>query len=129
MGAVLAALGCCGDVDGDESVGEQAANKTATISTVFSWLVILGNFVVWIVAVVIYRDEKDKGGVSNDLWGWTCSEGAKAIQHAFDEVNFNSYCNIQVSGDTWGSLVAHGWPMVSCLHDHRAPPGTLACSK
>lgn len=56
----------------------------------------LGNIVVWVVAAGVYRNEKDKGGKSNDLWGWTCSPGARAIQKEFaGEVDFNRYCNVQ----------------------------------
>jgi hypothetical protein len=72
------------------------ANIAATTSTVFEWLVILSNLIVWIVAVTLYRTEKDKGGKPNDLWGWTCSDAARLIQHAFEEVDFNRYCGIQV---------------------------------
>jgi hypothetical protein len=78
--------------------GVKRANKAATIATVFTWIVLIGNLVVWSIAASLYRTEKDKNGKSNDLWGWTCSPAAKAIQKEFaKEVDFNRFCNIQVS--------------------------------
>jgi hypothetical protein len=75
----------------------RAANRAATIASAFTLLVNLGNVIVWLVSVVVYRYEKDTNGVSNDLWGWTCSSAAEDIQEAFsDVIQFNSYCNIQV---------------------------------
>lgn len=78
--------------------GVQKANKAAVVATAFTWFVLLGNLIVWCVAASLYRTEKDKDGKSNDLWGWTCSPAAKAIQKEFaKEVDFNRYCNVQVS--------------------------------
>lgn len=38
-------------------------------------------------------------GRHDDLWGWTCSPAAKAIQSVFkDDVPFDKYCNIQSAG-------------------------------
>ena len=84
------------------------ANRAALIATTFSWIVMFGNLVVWGVAASLYRTEKDKNGKSNDLWGWTCSPAAKKIQETFaNEVNFNSYCNIQVSPYTGAIQASH----------------------
>jgi len=78
--------------------GVAAANKAAIVSTAFTWVVMLGNLVVWCVAAGLYRTEKDKNGKSNDLWGWTCSAAARQIQKEFaKEVDFNRFCNVQVS--------------------------------
>jgi hypothetical protein len=78
--------------------GVKYANKAAVVATTFSWVVMAGNLVVWSVAASLYRTEKDKGGKSNDLWGWTCSPAAKKIQKEFaGEVDFDRFCNIQVS--------------------------------
>jgi hypothetical protein len=56
----------------------------------------IGNLIVWTVAASIYRKEKDKDGKPNDLWGWTCSAAARAIQKEFThEVNFDQYCTTQ----------------------------------
>lgn len=56
----------------------------------------IGNLIVWTVAASIYRKEKDKNGKPNDLWGWTCSAAARAIQKEFThEVDFDQYCTTQ----------------------------------
>ncbi|EAT78137.1 hypothetical protein SNOG_14597 [Parastagonospora nodorum SN15] len=76
--------------------GVETANAANYVTSAFSWIVILGNFVVWSVAAGMYRGEKDKDGKSNDLWGWTCSAGARAIQKEFaGDVNFDRFCNVQ----------------------------------
>jgi len=76
--------------------GTKSANKAATISTFFGWVVMIGNLVVWSIAASLYRTEKDKDGKPNDLWGWTCSAAAKEIQDIFkDDVNFDKFCHTQ----------------------------------
>ena len=56
----------------------------------------IGNLIVWSIAAGMYRNERNKGGKSNDLWGWTCSSGARLIQKEFvNEIDFNRFCNIQ----------------------------------
>ena len=80
--------------------GFEKANTVSYITSTFSWVIMLGNLVVWSVAAGMYRREKDFGGKSNDLWGWTCSAGARAIQREFvGEIDFNRFCNVQVSVD------------------------------
>lgn len=77
--------------------GVDKANVASYVTTTFSWVIMIGNLVVWSVAAGMYRREKDKDGKSNDLWGWTCSAGARAIQKEFaKEVDFNAQCNTQV---------------------------------
>ncbi|KAH6637485.1 hypothetical protein C7974DRAFT_142163 [Boeremia exigua] len=72
------------------------ANSVAIATTTFSWAVMLGNVVVWAVAASVYRKEKDRGGKSDDLWGWTCSAAARLVQKEFaGEVDFNRYCDVQ----------------------------------
>jgi hypothetical protein len=81
--------------------GIEKANTVSYVTSTFSWIVMLGNFVVWSVAAGMYRREKDWAGKSNDLWGWTCSTGARAIQKEFDgEIDFDRFCNVQVSGES-----------------------------
>jgi hypothetical protein len=76
--------------------GVNSANRAAIAATVFTWIHMIGNLIVWAIAASLYRTEKDKGGKHNDLWGWTCSAPAKAIQKDFAHVvDFNAYCNIQ----------------------------------
>lgn len=81
--------------------GVDKANLIASVSTAFSWTMLLGNLVVWCIAASLYRTEKDKDNKSNDLWGWTCSPAARKIQKEFaGEIDFNRYCDIQVSSRT-----------------------------
>ncbi|KAI4655668.1 hypothetical protein J4E93_000383 [Alternaria ventricosa] len=76
--------------------GIEQANVAAVVTSTFSWVNMLGNFIVWCVAATVYRTEKDKDGKSDDLWGWTCSSGARAIQNEFaGDVDYDSYCNVQ----------------------------------
>lgn len=83
--------------------GIETANKAAMVATTFTWVVMLGNLVVWSVAASLYRTEKDKDGKSNDLWGWTCSAAARAIQKEFaKEVDFDRFCSVQVSFRPFG---------------------------
>ena len=63
--------------------------------TVLKYVIHIG---AWAVITILYRYEKDANGSNNDLWGWTCSEEADAIQAEFnDVVGFSSLCNLQVS--------------------------------
>jgi hypothetical protein len=79
--------------------GVEAANFASYVTSWFSWTIMIGNLVVWTVAAAMYRKEKDKDGKSNDLWGWTCSAGARRIQKEFvGELDFDQYCNVQVCG-------------------------------
>ncbi|KAF2738337.1 hypothetical protein EJ04DRAFT_429430 [Polyplosphaeria fusca] len=72
--------------------GVEKANKAATVATTFSWITLVGNLVVWSVAAALYRKEKK----TTDLWGWTCSPAARAIQKEFSkEVDFDKFCNVQ----------------------------------
>ncbi|KAE8846873.1 hypothetical protein HRS9122_03780 [Pyrenophora teres f. teres] len=76
------------------SVGK--ANTVNTVTSVFSLIVMLGNVGVWAAAVGVYRMQKDWHGISNDLWGWTCSHGASKIQVEFEGVvDFEKYCSVQ----------------------------------
>ncbi|KAH7138224.1 hypothetical protein B0J11DRAFT_450246 [Dendryphion nanum] len=76
--------------------GVKHANRAAYLTTTFTTIVMLGNVGVWIAAATLYRTEKDKNGKSNDLWGWTCSPAAQAIQKEFvAEVDFERFCNVQ----------------------------------
>jgi hypothetical protein len=78
--------------------GIEKANTVSYVTSTFSWAIMLGNLVVWSVAAGMYRGEKDFARKSNDLWGWTCSAGARAIQKEFvGEIDFNRFCNVQVS--------------------------------
>ena len=63
--------------------------------TVLKYAVHIG---AWLAISTLYRYEKGLHGVDDDLWGWTCSAKAAAIQGEFQGVvNFSSLCSAQVS--------------------------------
>lgn len=63
--------------------------------TVLKYVIHIG---AWLVISTLYRYEKSLHGNNNDLWGWSCSDEADAIQTEFNGVvGFSSLCNIQVS--------------------------------
>jgi hypothetical protein len=77
----------------------KTANKVATWGGVFTGAVLLLNLVVWTVTTALYKQQSvvvNDRGVQNDLWGWTCSPAARALQPVFhDQINFDTYCDIQ----------------------------------
>ncbi|KAH0565529.1 hypothetical protein GP486_001083 [Trichoglossum hirsutum] len=76
----------------------KAANRASTITSIFGAFVLGIHVLVWIAAVTLYRWGKDTNGISNDLWGWSCSQGAEKIQNQFrDVVNFSRLCNSSAS--------------------------------
>ncbi|KAI5380309.1 hypothetical protein J4E82_000885 [Alternaria postmessia] len=85
--------------------GIEKANVASVVTSTFSWINLIGNLVVWCVAAGLYRAEKNKNGKSNDLWGWTCSAGARAIQKEFvGDIDFSRYCNVQFPGEVTSPL-------------------------
>ena len=77
--------------------GIRYANRASAVESVFTGVVIVGHVVIWAVGAALYRAGKDEQAHARDLWGWTCSLGARQIQDAFaKEINFGQYCNIQV---------------------------------
>lgn len=70
--------------------------------TAFRYVV---QIMAWICVSVIYRYEKSLHGKDNDLWGWSCSTKAKAIQETFEGVvDFPTLCTAQVCpilDDVW----------------------------
>ena len=67
-----------------------------------SWKLTVARYVihiaVWIVVSIIYRYEKGLHGVNDDLWGWSCSTEAAALQSEFKGVvDFSVLCSSQVS--------------------------------
>ena len=62
--------------------------------TVVKYVIHIGS---WLIISTLYRYEKSTHGVNNDLWGWSCSTEAAALQSEFDGVvNFSSLCSVQV---------------------------------
>ena len=83
--------------------------------TVLKYVIHLG---AWAIITILYRYEKDANGSKNDLWGWTCSEEADAIQAEFnDVVGFSSLCNIQVSHKPIARLISPNCGIVKLVVD------------
>ncbi|EON69682.1 hypothetical protein W97_08934 [Coniosporium apollinis CBS 100218] len=83
----------------------KTANGMDSVASAFSWVVLIGNLVVWAVAAGIYRYEKDGGDRPKDLWGWTCASAAARIQDVFsEEVEFEKFCGVQ--SISWGAGIA-----------------------
>lgn len=62
-----------------------------------SWKLVVLNYGVhigvWLVVTTLYRTEK----VTNDLWGWSCTQIATDLQQkGHSRVNFQDLCKIQV---------------------------------
>jgi hypothetical protein len=74
--------------------GVGAANKTNKITSYIGYALLAVRVVAWAAAAGLYK----KANTGNDLWGYTCSDKADAIQ---DEVksylNYNTLCVTQVS--------------------------------
>ncbi|KAI9724988.1 MAG: hypothetical protein M1812_000264 [Candelaria pacifica] len=62
--------------------GVKAANRVEDLSSTFEYTVSTGQIIVWLVTVVLYK----VGKTGNDLWGWSCSDKAAAIQDQFKDV-------------------------------------------
>ncbi|OAP59130.1 hypothetical protein AYL99_06428 [Fonsecaea erecta] len=69
----------------------QAEHKAAFFSVLYATV----HIVAWVVVSVVYKVEKTE----KDLWGWSCTDKAKAIQHQLgsNKVDFESLCKLQVS--------------------------------
>ncbi|KIW95754.1 uncharacterized protein Z519_02818 [Cladophialophora bantiana CBS 173.52] len=68
----------------------------------FSLIYAAGHIVAWVIVSVVYRVEKTE----KDLWGWSCTDKARAIQQQLDskKLNFESLCKLQAS--SWEVSVA-----------------------
>jgi hypothetical protein len=54
--------------------------------------------VVWAVSAGVYRYGREPvDGKFKDLWGWTCSFGARELQDVLPSVEFARYCRIQTT--------------------------------
>jgi hypothetical protein len=77
----------------------KTANTVATVGGWFTGVVLLLNLIVWTVTTALYKQQSvvvNDRGIQNDLWGWTCSPAAQALQPVFDDqINFDTYCDIQ----------------------------------
>ncbi|KAK3049600.1 hypothetical protein LTR09_009021 [Extremus antarcticus] len=78
--------------------GTKQANTTAQYAGYWSALIMGAHVVVWAISVGVYRYGKEPvDGKFRDLWGWSCSEAANAIQEQVTNVNFEQYCSIQTT--------------------------------
>jgi len=88
------------------------------------WVIfeIVAHLAVWIGTTVAYR----VGKTGSDLWGWSCSSKAGAIQQNFLEVDFSFSCDIQ--SDAWFVSIAQvvlfiisciAWFMAWRRHGHQ----------
>ena len=82
--------------------GVNAANKASSITGYISYALLAVRIVAWAIAAGLYQ----KANTGNDLWGYSCSDKADAIQ---DEVqsylNFNNLCLTQVNLLTLSLLI------------------------
>jgi len=76
--------------------GVQAANKSATATTVVSTILLAVHVVAWAVATGLFK----MANTGNDLWGYSCSPTADEIQIQVQSyLDFNKLCNFQ--GGAW----------------------------
>ena len=78
--------------------GVKKANTVATIATWWAVAIMISHVAIWAAAVAYYRYGKHKvDGKWKDLWGWTCGGTANELQKFITNINFSTYCKIQVS--------------------------------
>lgn len=66
-----------------------------------SWKLTVVKYVIhigtWVVVSALYRYERSTHGVPDDIWGWSCSAKAAALQSQFSGVvKFSTLCSVQV---------------------------------
>ncbi|KAI6909717.1 hypothetical protein KC318_g15415 [Hortaea werneckii] len=72
------------------------ANAVGDVASKWEYLVQGSQIVVWAVSAGIYRYGREPvDGKFRDLWGWTCSQDAAALQAVVDDVDFEKYCGLQ----------------------------------
>ena len=77
--------------------GVRRANAMEDLASKWEYAILGTHIVVWAVSAGIYRYGKEPvNGRFRDLWGWTCSSNAAALQEVVTDVNFKKYCGIQV---------------------------------
>ncbi|KAI7551467.1 hypothetical protein KC331_g2531 [Hortaea werneckii] len=83
--------------------GVQRANAVGDVASKWEYLVQGSQIIVWAVSAGIYRYGREPvDGKFRDLWGWTCSQDAAALQAAVDDVNFGKYCGLQTASFNLG---------------------------
>lgn len=93
---------CCGKAKGNE-------RKSKIWTTVLKYAI---HVISWLIIAVLYRVFK----TGDDLWGWSCSDRAKAIQFAFkSDLDFSALCNIQVSASNFLLLIEWSEPLLNVI--------------
>ncbi|KAI6805545.1 hypothetical protein KC367_g2237 [Hortaea werneckii] len=84
-------------------VGVRRANAVEDVASKWEYLVQGAQIVVWAVSAGIYRYGREPvDGKFRDLWGWTCSQDAAALQAVVDDVDFEKYCGMQTASFNLG---------------------------
>ncbi|GAB1736194.1 hypothetical protein NU219Hw_g6868t1 [Hortaea werneckii] len=93
--------------------GVRRANAMVDVASKWEYLVQGSQVVVWAVSAGIYRYGREPvDGKFRDLWGWTCSQDALAMQAVVDDVDFEKYCGLQVSRRRERPLVVQAFMVV-----------------
>ncbi|RMY76715.1 hypothetical protein D0863_01786 [Hortaea werneckii] len=83
--------------------GVRRANAVGDVASKWEYLVQGSQIVVWAVSAGIYRYGREPvDGKFRDLWGWTCSQDAAALQAVMDDVDFEKYCGLQTASFNLG---------------------------
>ncbi|EXJ64302.1 hypothetical protein A1O7_00638 [Cladophialophora yegresii CBS 114405] len=68
----------------------------------FSLVYVAMDIITWVIVAIVYRVEKTE----KDLWGWSCTDKAKAIQQQLGkQADFTSLCKLQRS--SWVLSLSH----------------------
>jgi hypothetical protein len=72
----------------------KAANKISTMTTYLGYAFMLAHFVAWAAVAGVYRALRN----GQDLWGYTCSARADAVQEQVKSfLDFGKLCTMQVN--------------------------------
>jgi len=81
--------------------GVGAANKTNSIFSIVGYIMLAAHVVVWAVSAGAFKMARD----GHDLWGWSCSPNADAIQEEVQAfMDFGKLCTIQ-TGAWYTSII------------------------
>jgi len=81
--------------------GVNAANKMGSVTSFIGYVMLAIHVVVWAVAVGLFK----MANTGSDLWGYTCSDRADAIQAKFSSfMNFGQLCMVQ-NGAWYASII------------------------
>jgi hypothetical protein len=73
--------------------GVGAANKTSSVFSIVGYIMLAAHVVVWAVSAGAFK----MANTGHDLWGWSCSSNADAIQEQVKAfMDFGQLCTIQV---------------------------------